>query len=324
MISLLSLYLAARNVSLEAVKAALLQADAGYVVLALIFLGVNTAGKAFRWKALMGLSGRNVSLLKSLAGIEMGQMLNYLYPGRVGELSRAYMIGTQGPGKVFTLGTIGLEKFFDSLFYVFLFVLLLLSIPVPGWIGESIYATILVLSAASVAVFWTAYRREPVTALLGAFLDKLSQRFTLIARLKAAERMRNLFSSLEVMRHTRDVIIIVIWTALIWITSIFLTEMALLSMGIHLPLIASVLIVIVLQAGISIPSVPGKIGVFQYSCVLALGIFGIGQSLGFSFGILLHGLVMIPTVLLGLIFFLILGHPVQWNRSTRRIERGEG
>lgn len=322
-ISLLSLALAIRNVSFEAVKSTLLKADTRYMILALAFLGINTVGKAIRWKALMGLSGRSVPLYKSLAGVEVGQMLNYLYPFRVGELTRAYMIGGEGPGRLFILGTIGLEKLFDLLCYVFLFFLLLLFIPIPGWVSDSIYATALLLAAAVIAIFWVAFRLDTVIKQIDMTLDRTGKRFSLVARLKAAERLKNMLSSLEVLKRPKDVIYVLFWSALIWVTSVLITQMALLSLHVDLPWAAAVLVVIVLQAGITVPSIPGKVGIFQYACILALSIFGIEQALGFSFGILLHVLVMLPTVLLGLIFLVFLGLPVQWNRAIHTVETRE-
>jgi uncharacterized membrane protein YbhN (UPF0104 family) len=63
----------------------------------------------------------------------------------------------------------------------------------------------------------------------------------------------------------------------------------------------------VLMAGISLPSAPGRIGIFEYSCILALSIFGIRQAQALSYGILLHAVVLLPTTLLGLLAFLRLG-----------------
>jgi uncharacterized membrane protein YbhN (UPF0104 family) len=72
-------------------------------------------------------------------------------------------------------------------------------------------------------------------------------------------------------------------------------------------LTASLLILIALQAGISIPSVPGRIGIFEYICVLALAVFGVGQSTAFGYGVVLHGLVLLTPILAGLVSLSILG-----------------
>ena len=70
---------------------------------------------------------------------------------------------------------------------------------------------------------------------------------------------------------------------------------------------ARLLVLIALQAGISLPSIPGRFGIFEYICVLALGSFGVAQPLALSYGLLLHFVVLVPTTVLGGVFFIGLG-----------------
>jgi uncharacterized membrane protein YbhN (UPF0104 family) len=56
-------------------------------------------------------------------------------------------------------------------------------------------------------------------------------------------------------------------------------------------------------AGLSLPSLPGKIGIFEYASILALSVFGLDRSTGLSYGILLHIVAYLPVVVLGLYSF---------------------
>jgi uncharacterized protein (TIRG00374 family) len=51
--------------------------------------------------------------------------------------------------------------------------------------------------------------------------------------------------------------------------------------------------------GVSIPSSPGNIGVYEASITLALSAFGIDQSLAFSYALVSHILSLIITTVLG-------------------------
>jgi len=73
--------------------------------------------------------------------------------------------------------------------------------------------------------------------------------------------------------------------------------------------VAACLVLVALTIGISVPSTPGRIGVFQYICVLALAVFGVPQAVAFAYGVLLHGIVFLPTTLVGLISLVVLGWP---------------
>ena len=57
------------------------------------------------------------------------------------------------------------------------------------------------------------------------------------------------------------------------------------------PLIA-VFLLVVLQAGVAVPSTPGKIGVFHYLCMIGLSVFGVPPTVGLAYGLTLHALVV--------------------------------
>ncbi len=303
LISLLSLYLALRDVSLQEVWQVLSLADIKFVALALLSVGINTLGKTIRWKVLMGKRGREILVSKTFSALLVGQMLNTIYPARIGDLSRAYTIGGFGPGRVFILGTVLIEKILDMLSYAFLFVFLLFLIPLPAWVSESGFTFAGLALAISIATFIITFKRDWVVRIGGAIIAYFPERIKTFANNKFLSAL----ASLDVLQSRQDLLKLALWSALIWGTAVLNNHLTLMALGIRLPLTASLLILIALQAGISIPSVPGRFGVFEYICVLALGIFGIEQTTGFSYGILLHGIVMLPTTLLGLLFFSLSG-----------------
>ena len=134
-----ALYLAFRGVDYSSVGATLLHANATFILLALLSVAINTLVKATRWHVLIGDRGKPIRLREVLRVLLISQMLNTIIPARVGELSRAYMIGRQGPGSAFILGTVALEKLIDVIVYLILFAFLVLLMPVPAWISQPIY-----------------------------------------------------------------------------------------------------------------------------------------------------------------------------------------
>lgn len=97
LISAVSIYVALDNIDYRDIWAALRQADLLLLGLALVSVAINTLGKAIRWKILLGPTGRPIHLSRYLVVLLVGQMLNTLIPAKVGELSRAYLIGGLGP-----------------------------------------------------------------------------------------------------------------------------------------------------------------------------------------------------------------------------------
>jgi glycosyltransferase 2 family protein len=300
-------YLALRHADYREVGATLARAKVWYVGLALVSVAINTVAKAARWKTLIGSAGQALPFSRVLGMHLVGQMLNKFLPARVGDLTRAYVVGGMGPGRTFALGTVVLEKLLDMLAYVLLFFLLVILLPLPSWVSDSVYVLSLVTFLSFFGVVFLLLQREWFLRLLDRVVGWLPTRLYAPAK----TRVQAGLLSLDILRHRADRFKLVGWTALIWGTAIannYLTFLAL-PMALERPLLASLLILVALQVGISLPTAPGTIGVFQYICVVALGLLGVDESLAFSYGVVLHAIVMLPTTLLGVGFFWVWGMP---------------
>jgi len=79
------------------------------------------------------------------------------------------------------------------------------------------------------------------------------------------------------------------------------------ALHLQLPWTASLLVLVILQVGIAVPSVPGRLGIYEYMCILALSAYKVDRATALTYGILLHSLVMLPTLLFGMLFFAMMG-----------------
>ena len=302
-IGVISLYLAFRDVDVKEVGQALSQANKLMISLALISVGVNTLSKVFRWEVMLRPAGYMLKFSLVLASFLAGQMLNALLPIRAGELSRIYTIGRSGPGGAYVLGTIVLEKTLDTVCYGLLFLALLFLIPLPNWISDSGLMLVGIAVFILFAVFFIAYRRD----WLMVRLQRILKRFPEHVQEYIVRHTNTGLNSLNILQRPAELARLAAWSAVIWGTAVLTNQLVMLSFGIHLPWTASLLILIGLQAGISIPSLPGRVGIFEYICVLAILFFGIERSIALSYGILLHALVYLPIIFSGLLSFWFLG-----------------
>lgn len=295
-VSLVAVYLAAAGVDYGSVWATLSQADLGLVGLALGSVLVNNGAKAVRWKLLMGERGAAVSLAQSLRLHLVGQMLNNLLPARVGDLSRVYMAGDLGVARSFVLGTVAVEKVVDMLCYVLIFALLLLLMPLPAWVSQPAYLLVVATGVAVAAIVGVILYRRQGAGLPAWALVWLPAHL----RARAEAMLGDALDSLHILADSRASARVALWSALIWFTAALTNYWTLAALGIDVPLVASLFVLFVLVAGINIPSAPGRVGVFEYLCILALAVFGVGQAEALSFGVLLHVLVFLPPVVAGL------------------------
>ena len=71
------------------------------------------------------------------------------------------------------------------------------------------------------------------------------------------------------------------------------------AVNLDLPPVAALVVLAVVQLGTAVPSTPGKVGVFQFLSVLALGPFGVADGAAFTYGILLHFVSYGPVIVCG-------------------------
>lgn len=308
----LLLWLAAREVNLADVAHVLGKADPLWVAAALVCVLLSILFRSLRWQILL-LPGHPMSdrlphslLLPSLL---VGQLLNAVAPTRLGDLSRAYVVGQVGVSRSFVLGTVVMEKIFDAAAFGFILLLLLALAPLPAWARPAVFSffgAMAVLLAVLLVVGLNRWRllgwldAANVPLLPAHWQDSLSRRL-------AAGMV-----SLDVLRAPSTVVGLLIWSLLVWGAGAAINYLLFLALDMALPVSAALLLLIVLQVSTTLPPSPGNIGIFEGLCVFALAVFGVDRTMGLSYGLLLHAVVFLPTVLLGM---LSLGRLGLWGKQ---------
>ncbi len=288
-VSLVAIYLATTGVDYASVWASLRRAEPLLVGLALGSSLLNNVAKAVRWKILMGERGAAIGTMEALRLHLVGQMINGLLPARVGDLSRVYMAGELGVGRAFLVGTVAIEKVIDLVCYLLLFLLLLVLMPLPSWVNQPTYLLIGVVVAATVIGIFIHQRGVTLPSWLPSGIRHRSEAL-----------IRGGLASLQILSDMRGILGLTFWSALVWISAVLTNVLSLMALEIHTPFAAPLLVLFVMIAGINLPSAPGRIGLFQYLCILALAPFGIAQAAALSFGFLLHILVYLPMIIASL------------------------
>jgi glycosyltransferase 2 family protein len=302
-ISGLSIYLLVRTVDLGQIGASLSDVKLSWILLVLISITLNQLAKTIRWRVLIGSPGKLVPFSTLFMSLMAGQLLNLIFPARIGDISRAYTVGGLGPGRAYVLGTVVIEKIIDFLIYLALFALLLALIPLPAWINQSVVASILIAIILMLALFVILFQRKSITRVLDRLEERLPSSFSQFA----IHQIRLGLDSLSILKDRSSLLKVGLWTFIIWATAVANNSLTLEAFGIQLPITASLMLLVALLAGVSIPSAPGSIGIFEMICVLTLGYYGVSRELALSYGLVLHFLVLAPILVIGLISTWMLG-----------------
>jgi len=298
-LSLVFLWLAFRDVPFSQVTTAFSSADYRFVALALALVLVSPLARAARWKLLFHPDHKGLSYLRLAEVLLIGQMLNIVVPARLGEVARIYFVGqTESRSRARTLGTIAVEKWLDILMLLLLVLLVPIFVSLPPWFHDS---------RANLAVFAIAFFGLALALSYGKdrllSLVKSLSRFLPEGWRTRIHRATGLaLGSLDVLRSPWVGLKLQGWSLLIWTLSILVNYTVFLALGLPLPFAAAVFLVVVLEVGVAVPSVPGKLGVFHYLCTLALGVFGLEKGAALGYAVLLYFVVFGPPALLGALF----------------------
>ncbi len=324
-LSALLIVLCFRGADLGAVWRALLQAEPGYLALAVALSLLNFLGRAFRWRSLLGHLKTGIGLYGLLSATLIGFMVSYVLPFRVGELARPLLLARrEGMSKGAVIATVAVARMMD-----FLTVLLLCSVYLIGfssdlpeggseWMRQFRSKGILVGIVILAAV---------VSLYLVVFL-----RATLFDRLEARTRpgggarrivdfLHTVVRGFEVLKGGRAIAVALTLTILTW-SLIDLSILAgLRAFGIPLSFSDVFLLMAFLAVGIAVPT-PAGLGSYQASGLLCLEtFFRVGRETGLAAIWAQWGVAVLPVVALGAL--LVWKEGLTMGQVTRMAAREE-
>jgi uncharacterized protein (TIRG00374 family) len=311
-VTALALWLSFRKLDWPAMREAFFQVNFFWVSLAVANTIFIVYALGWRWQILLKPKGK-IPLSRLFRLNIISQYINIIIPGRFGEVSRAYLASKQyRVSGAYVIGTIAIEKILDF----FVFVILWISVPALFALqteakGYKIALFFCILAAFFLVLFiW-----QPKTVLKGAnFFSRL-----LPGKLRQGfqDFSEKGIEAFALLRSTRTLLFVVFITfgfiAGQVLTNLFLFK----AFHLDLSFWTGLFLLLAIQVANMPPSVPGKIGVFEYAVILALSLFGISKGMALSYGIMLHLVAYLPKIILGLIFLPSVDLSLRKNRKAQ-------
>ena len=283
-LSLGLLWLAARGVSWAELGVAIRFARWHLIAVAVVCVVLSTVLRAWCWQRLLGATKVPVTLVRAWKILLISQFLNICVPARAGDVARVYLPGeATAMQKTGAATSLVLEKFFDATTFLLLLGLVSLLVELPdalAGVGRGFAVAALLLALAVAALAWR-----------GTWLVRFLERHAhgdggWAARL--ARHGETVVEGLKILRRWHRVVVMQAGYLGVWLALAGGNYAVLRALEISAPVGAAFVVLVVLQVGTSVPSTPGKIGVFQYLAVLALAPFGLGREAALTYGVLLH------------------------------------
>ncbi len=297
-IALVAFWFASRGVEWGEVAHAIRQARLGVALLTLLVVIATQLCKAWRWQRLY-YPNRPPYFAPAFWAIMVGQLVNFVSPVRIGELPRILSLDQSLPGvKARSLGTILAEKSVDIFMTGVTLGLALPFVVAPDYVHEGLPALALAIFAIIFVIYLLAFQTEWMMKIIGWGLQFLPA--------SIAPRLEKMALSglegLSALKNPRQASFILLLSALIAFLGVLPSYLLFNAFGFSLGLVAAALMHAMLTIGLTPPSVPGRIFVFEAIVVTILAWLGVqDESVALSYAILFHLIVILPPIIFGAI-----------------------
>ena len=232
------------------------------------------------------------SFMLVFSAFSVGLFANAILPGRIGELARVAVLNRrmrQRAAWAGLLGTVFAHRVFDLVAVIVLVAYVASTAHIPSWAVTSLIAVVVV----GVVLF--------TLAVLGARNDRYAGLEDGLSAVRKVVRLARY--GLGVMRRPASAALALLFQLLGWTCQLFAVYTAMRAFGIHEPLPAAGLVLVLMNVATIFPLWPGNIGLVQAAVALPLfTYYGVDKARGIAFGFGLQAIEASVGISVGLIF----------------------
>jgi uncharacterized protein (TIRG00374 family) len=248
--------------------------------------------QAWRWKLLLRPFGK-VRFTKALRAIFSGLFANMVLPLRPGEFLRGYLLsGSENIKLGLTLGSIGVERLVDLVIATASLGVVSLLVDLPTRfrrIADILgVATLVLVTVIVLLIFYIELKMGNDEVAIEANPRGFK------ARVVGA------LSALHAMGTAPSFYPAVFASLLVPFGQILAIWCMMKSYSLQLPFLVAVVVVLVINLGISLPNAPANVGSYQFFCVLGLSVFQVEKTTATGFSIFAFIALTLPLLLLGM------------------------
>lgn len=292
------IYFSVRGIDFNETISHLKKIDLALAALSLSLIVLMQALRSYRWGVILD-PMEKIGQFTLFSVTSVGFLAIAGIPARIGELARPYLIAKKTSIKMSSaLGTIVVERVMDSLAVLTIIIAVVLLQDFPPWMIKSGIIFFLFTMAMLAFVIGLVWQRATAVKIIDGILRLLPG--------KIAPKVNNMIhyfiDGFDVITDVRRLLYLLFLSAIIWLVDVAAIYALLMAFGFHLPVMAAFVVMVVLIAGIAIPTAPGFIGNWHYACILGLSLFDVAKPEAFSFALVYHFLSMMVVVVLGVAF----------------------
>ncbi len=298
-----------RNLDWQEVSQSLRKANAFYLIAAVLVICLGYLLRAKRWQVLLA-PITETSLKELFATTTVGFAAVFLV-GRIGEIVRPMWLPMRDrrvrPSTA--LITLGVERIFDLASLICFFAVNLLFFNAPaGRETEFGYVKMVGnLMLAGVAVGFAAlYFYQKFSERFIEWFERASDKKFIPKKVQRVflSLLRQLATSLQVLKDWREIVAVVFWTILLWFSIAVPTWLVIIAFDLPLSFSDSLFVMGWAAIGSIVPTPGGAAGAFHAATAGGLIFLNVGSEQAAATSIAMHLVYFAPAVIFGIYYFL--------------------
>jgi uncharacterized protein (TIRG00374 family) len=292
LVSLVALVVVVYLLDIQKFKLALLQADLRFVFAAALLSLLWLVIRGFVWRTLLQ---NKASYRDSFLTINEGYLLNNILPFRLGEVARAFLMSRKSGLDFWQIvPSILIERALDMGIAVGLFLSTLPFVIGVSWAKQAAIGIGGLVLVGFGSIYFLALNRQRVLD----WIEQAGQRWSMVRKL-SGRRVIAFFDGLAILTDSKLFLKALGWEGLNWLVAVLQYYVLMWAFFPNPNFIWSLFALGVGALGISAPSSPGAIGVFEAALVGALVVFGLDASAAAAYAITTHAFSYLFTGVIG-------------------------
>jgi uncharacterized protein (TIRG00374 family) len=302
-VSLFFMVLLFRKINFHQLAEALLLLDYRYIILAVLFTFASYFLRAVRWHYLL-ISEKPIPLTSLYPATIIGYMANNVLPARLGEFVRAYVLAQrEGMETPTVFASLVIDRLCDGFTVIMILLATLFTLHLPSGMSDAGTALkagglVMFLIYSTVIVFLFLLKLQTLRTL--SFVGWLLKPFPARVSERLIPLLGSFIAGIRMSRRGGHILAILVSSVMIWTFALLPIDMVLQGFGIHLPITASMFILVLLVFAVMVPASPGFIGTYHYACFKGLSAFGIADATSVSIALIIHGTAFFPVIIAGI------------------------
>lgn len=252
---------------------------------------MSYVAQAWRWKLLLTPFGK-VRITRTIRAVFSGLFANLVLPLRPGEFLRAYLLsGSENIKLARTVGSIGVERLVDLVIATASLGLVSLLVDLPSrfrriadilGVGTLVLVTIIVC-----LIFYLEVKLGTDELPTESGEGFKGQAMAALSALHAIGTAPSFYPAVLASLLVPFGQILALWAMMR-------------SYSLHMPFLVAVVVVLVINLGVSLPNAPANVGSYQFFCVLGLSVFQVEKTTATGFSIFAFIALTLPLLFLGM------------------------